>query len=107
MSILSDNMKYLRRENGLSQQKLGELVGCSYDCISNIEVDKLRGDSAYLQAIANHFGISAFTLKYVSIIPEVRRWRSDEQKCKQIEDKLILRGHCIATNNKFEDPNNK
>lgn len=52
------NLKYLRTEKGLSQQKLGEILGISQQSINKYENHKIEPDISTLITIANYFNTS-------------------------------------------------
>ena len=51
--------KELREETGLSQQKLGELIGLSSSGIAHLEIGDNEPKGSTLIAYANYFGVSA------------------------------------------------
>jgi len=60
--ILGNNLKRLRQANGLSQEKLAELVNLERETISAIEVGRAFTSSEALAEFANFFNIEPSTL---------------------------------------------
>ena len=58
MILIGKRIKDIRKENGLSQQKLGEILAVSQDTISLWEKGKSVPTAEYLIAIAKQFDIS-------------------------------------------------
>lgn len=55
-SCTSDKIKKMRMKVGLSQTQLGEIAGCSYNVISQIENGQyLNKETRYLVAISHYF----------------------------------------------------
>jgi transcriptional regulator with XRE-family HTH domain len=59
MSRLADNLKFLRKLNGLSQQKLAEAVGLNRNHIATYERGIAQPNASNLVRLAAYFGVSA------------------------------------------------
>lgn len=61
---MKTRIKELRLSKKLTQRALGDIVHCSQNYISQIELEKNIPQADVLIAIANHFGISVDYLLY-------------------------------------------
>jgi len=107
MSILGDNIRYLRLREGISQAELARRCGMAKCTISEME----KGDngrkvfggryskSQYLAA--GYFGylpeqVDSQRLDVVMVAPRVSVGRLEE-----IEKELVRLGYCVGTSNRF------
>ncbi|MBE6529922.1 MAG: helix-turn-helix transcriptional regulator [Ruminococcaceae bacterium] len=57
-SSLSENIKYLRVQNGLNQVDLAKRLNVTKQCVSNWENDNVLPSVSMLNQIADFFGVS-------------------------------------------------
>ena len=100
MTILGQNIRYLRQKAGLSQAKFGAQIGASKDFIWTTETQELR-ECCLHDKLAKHLGYELSFLKNNPIMPQPANKREINATCEEIERKMILQGHCIKTNIKF------
>lgn len=62
MSIVSKNLKRIRKEKGISQYELGNLIGCSSQTISRYENGKFRLSSQTIEKLAKALNVSPIVL---------------------------------------------
>lgn len=60
---ISDRVKQLRKELGLSQKAMGERLGTSRDVINNLENGRVEPTELIIKSICNQFGVSYDWLK--------------------------------------------
>ena len=58
----AENIKRLRKENGITQEKLADVLGVTGQTISRWELSICYPDLELLPSIANFFGVSVDTL---------------------------------------------
>ena len=58
MSIFGDNIKRLRKNKGLKQQELAEILGIKRNTYSDWENGKCKPNYEKLEKIADFFGVS-------------------------------------------------
>ncbi|HIT72312.1 hypothetical protein B5E58_11370 [Tyzzerella sp. An114] len=58
MSMLSKRLKFLRKEKGVNQKKLGDFLGYGYSAISNYESGRNEPSLDILIKIADYFEVS-------------------------------------------------
>lgn len=56
--LFSKNLKLLRKEYDISQQKLSDMVGVTQQCISEWENGKIEPTLTYLWKLADIFGMT-------------------------------------------------
>jgi len=101
MSILGDNIRYLRWREGLSQRRLDveSRVGRgSVHRIENGEELKWAGKSR----VARYFG---YDLEVLEMVRLERMVEVDVKlaagRMEEIEKELVRLGHCVGTSNRF------
>jgi transcriptional regulator with XRE-family HTH domain len=67
--ILAANLKEQRKILGVSQEKLAEMAGLSWQTINSLECQRVWASDATLESIAQIFNIDAFQLL---MPPEIR-----------------------------------
>ena len=58
MSVFSENLKRMRKENNVSQQKLAYAVGVTQQCVSGWEKDSIEPTLSNLCSLADVFDVS-------------------------------------------------
>lgn len=58
----SENLKHLRKENGITQEKLADVLGVSSQSVSRWELSICYPDLEMLPSIANYFGVTVDSL---------------------------------------------
>lgn len=64
MALFGDNLKKIRKEKGLTQQQLGDKLGCSKELISQYERGKLHPKTKTVANIAKALGVSYTLLNF-------------------------------------------
>jgi len=103
MTILGQNIRYLRIKAGMTQQQLGAKCYLTKDGISRLETDKHSRQTIRHELLAQYLGYSIEYLTTTIIEPPQNKYSYVQNAtCEAIESELILRGFCIKTTNKFE-----
>ncbi|MFB7908091.1 helix-turn-helix domain-containing protein [Kitasatospora sp. NPDC056076] len=61
---VGDRIRYLRRQHGISQERLGELIGRDRQSVSNWEIGKTPPSLDDLVATARALGVETWRLLY-------------------------------------------
>lgn len=64
---IGERIKYFREQAGMTQEQLGDMIGCSNSEISLLEADKRRLTLENLDKI-----IKALNIKFTDILPEYK-----------------------------------
>ena len=72
--MLAQNLKALRRQRGISQAELSEMLGLTQQAVARWEVDKSEPDTKILNWLADYYGV---TVDYL-LGREERRLGNDE-----------------------------
>jgi len=109
MSILGDNIRYLRWREGISQAELARRCGMAKCTISEMEKGGRRREKGVLGGrysksqylAAGYFGylpeqVDSHRLDVVLVAPRISVGRLEE-----IEKELVRLGHCVGTSNRF------
>lgn len=105
--LIGNTIKYLRRERGITQEELAEILGVSCQSVSRWENNTCYPDIELLPTIANFFGITVDNLLGVDDAAEaenVEKYLSDFQNaisCGDIEECIRIARAGVA-----EYPNN-
>lgn len=105
--LIGNTIKYLRRERGITQEELAEILGVSCQSVSRWENNTCYPDIELLPTIANFFGITVDNLLGVDDAAEaekVEKYLSDFQNaisCGNIEECIRIARAGVA-----EYPNN-
>ena len=81
MSI-GTTIKKLRRDKGITQEQLAELLGLSTNAISQWECDKTAPDISHLPVLANIFEVSADVLLEIDLAKSKKQAEIEEFKSK-------------------------
>lgn len=104
MTILNENIRYLRFKSGLTQKQLAEKAGVSKEFIMYMENREFYEYRFPHKKVAGYFGYDLPTLITKNIenvpafLPIVKPF------LRSIENNLIQAGHCIPTKNRFVSP---
>ena len=79
---LGTTIKKLRRDRGITQEQLAELLGLSTNAISQWECDKTAPDISHLPVLANIFEVSADILLEIDIAKSKKQAEIEEFKAK-------------------------
>ena len=82
-TLLTSNIKNLRKTSGLTQEKFAELVDVSVDGIRNIEKNRYTLLAKTIDSICSAFKITPFEL----LLPDAQQ---DEEIIEEIHNKLKL-----------------
>lgn len=74
--LLAKNIKETRKQMGISQKKLAEMVDCSTTFIGEIEIARKFPSAENLQRIADSLGLEVFQL----FLPDMKKKGFDKQK---------------------------
>lgn len=86
MKNFAERLKLLRQENDITQDRLAEYLGLSYQAVSKWENNQSYPDITLIPAIANFFGCSADYL--LGIEPQ-----KNDEKIKEYLDKAMICSH--------------
>lgn len=56
--MLAQNLKALRRQRGITQAELSEMLGLTQQAVARWEVDKSEPDAKTLNRLADYYGVS-------------------------------------------------
>lgn len=87
---MQTNIRQRRESLGLSQEKLGEMVGLSQNTVSRLETGETRLNSDHLEALARFFGCHVIDL--LVLPPE----RATEQALRDAFQALSLHHQVLA-----------
>ena len=93
---LSEKLKSLRKEKNVSQEKLAEYLGVSFQAVSKWENGNTYPDILLLSDIARFYGITIDELLQVEKIDEIRLFDEYEDKAEnlyrngELDDVLVL-----------------
>ncbi len=87
MSKISDRLKLLRDESGLSQAEFAEKMGVNRMTINNYETDKRTPDINFAIKAADYFGV---TIEYISGKTEFRHREDMEVSVKKAEQLMKI-----------------
>ena len=73
MPQFSQRIKELRKERGIKQKEMAQLLGCEVRHYQRIEYGEINIPSLMLKKLADHFGVSADYLLGRTDNPEVNR----------------------------------
>lgn len=82
-TLLTSNIKKLRKTSGLTQEKFAELVDVSVDRIRNIEKNRYTPTAKTIDRICSAFNITPFEL----LLPDAQQ---DAEVIEEINNKLKL-----------------
>ena len=81
---LSEKLKSLRKEKGISQEKLAEYLGVSFQAVSKWENDNTYPDISLLPEIARFFGITVDDLLQVEKLDEKELYSDYERRAGEL-----------------------
>ena len=81
---LAENIKNLRKERNVSQEKLAEYLNISFQAVSKWETGNAYPDISLLPDIARFFGITVDELLQVEKLDEERLCKEYEEKAKAL-----------------------
>ena len=81
---LSEKLKSLRKEKNVSQEKLAEYLGVSFQAVSKWENGNTYPDILLLSDIARFYGITIDELLQVEKIDEIRLFDEYEDKAENL-----------------------
>lgn len=102
MTILGQNIRYLRQRARQSRREFAAPIGASKYFISDIEIGPEKRKSQLRRKLAAHLGYDLDYISTFSIIPDRKRViQTSRARADKIEQRLIDYGHCVSTKNKF------
>lgn len=106
MTILGQNIRYLRQRAGMSQAELAAKCHLTKQSISKLEIHRQKRQTIQHAILANYLG---YDLEYLSSFlieppPKPRPKTATNLTLEAIHDRLVQEGHCVVTKNKFEKP---
>ena len=81
---LAEKLKILRKEKGVSQEKLAQYLGVSFQAVSKWETGATYPDITLLPEIARFFGVTADDLLQVEKVDEERIYKEYEHKAEAL-----------------------
>lgn len=101
--IISQNLKKLRTERGLTQSDIGKMLGVTMQMIQKIESHKNALSAASLKIIANNFGVtvdSFFGVEPNTAIITIKSGRMTQTFANfpEVIQKSILESYCSVAN---------
>lgn len=81
---LSEKIKALRKEKGISQEKLADYLGVSFQAVSKWENDNTCPDISLLPEIARFFGITVDELLQVEKLNEKELYSDYERRRRTV-----------------------
>lgn len=100
MTILNENIRYLRYKHNLTQRQLADNAGVSKTCVEHMESHEFINRRKQHYMVSNYFGYDLSHLMNVKLdvyVPTI----TPRKDLDLIENRLIQAGHCIPTENKF------
>lgn len=79
------NLKFLRKQKGLTQQTMAEMINTSRSCISNYESGSREPDNETLKNLADYFDVSVDFLFGRS---EIRKTVKSDKDLRSLEDAI-------------------
>lgn len=84
---ISERIRLIRKENGISQNEFGKRIGISRDTVANIECDRMEPKEIHILAVCREFGISKDWL--LTGEGEMEAPKSHEEEIAEISAKLF------------------
>lgn len=81
--IIANSIKTLRKKNGVSQEKLAEYLGISFQAVSKWENGTTMPDIMLLPEISRFFGITVDELLQVEMVNDDKQYRSYYEKAQE------------------------
>ena len=81
---LAEQLKKLRKEKGVSQEKLAQYLDVSFQAVSKWENGNTYPDIALLPDIARFYGVTVDELLQVEVIDEKRLYKEYENKAEEL-----------------------
>lgn len=88
-SIAANNIKYLRKLSGLSQEKLGDMIGCNKSKISKLENNNQELTQNWMVKISRALNNTGLQTVPADILPAHEHFINDiEEECSAVVREL-------------------
>lgn len=84
------NLKTLRKQKGLTQQDMGEIINTSRSCISNYESGNRQPDNETIKLLADYFNVSIDYLLGRSLVKTVFKSENEMSEIGKVISRVEL-----------------
>lgn len=106
-SIIANSIKTLRKKNGISQEKLAEYLGVSFQAVSKWENGTTMPDITLLPDISRFFGITVDELLQVAMVNDDKQYREYYERAQECFDRGDMERHLAIWKEAFHKMPNR